>query len=387
VIRTGWTRVEVPMIYVRAMRIAIVLLLCAVTSASADPTNVLDFELVQRGSGYVLRDPAFEVTFPGKPKVTAEKMKAPNGTELTTGSAMFDRGDNVFMFGVVPIGNDSAYDPKVGLAAARDRSLAAMKATLVSETAVKVGGIEARHVVAKLVLMGKQYRIDTYLQWDPEHRMTVMLMSGTVGKDESADGKAFVASYVRTAGTHSPLDPPPPADGVAVSMNALDFKLVRKGASYVMRDAAVEITFPRRPLIASGPVDLSRFVIGGDAYQGETDQLGVAFVVVPPGQKFDAKKELVQMQKTVLAEFKKLKTKDAKATIAGIDGKRVTLTGKVNGRNMRGEMVLLWDDGHRIAVVAYAYTEKKTLTAEQRAFFDSLAIHADGKAPAIPAEK
>jgi hypothetical protein len=38
-------------------------------------------------------------------------------------------------------------------------------------------------------------------------------------------------------------------------------------------------------------------------------------------------------------------------------------------------------------VTYYAYTGGKKLTAAERAFLDSLVIHADGKPPVIPAAK
>jgi hypothetical protein len=371
------------------MRVLLLAALLTSTAAADDKvtkTKVLDLELLAKGSSYVLRDAAFEVTFPGRPEVAADPIKAADGTEMTFANATLDRGNLVLMIGLMPSPRDKAYDAKKGIAGARDMSIARMKGKLVSETATKIDGRDARHVVATVTVGTRTARVDEYLMWDADHRMAVLLMTLVEGSKESADGKAFVASYKRVAGSHSPLDPPLPAEGLPVATGALDFDLVRNVGAYTLRDAAVEMTFPSRPVVTSAEVAPATAVLAETALD-EVDSVGAGVIVVPAGAKYEPKKEMSAVRDRLLTSFTKVKSKEKAVKISGVDGKRVTFTGKSGATTMQGEINIVWSPQHRMLVVVYAYTGGKKHTAAEREFLDSLVIHPKGKPPALPATK
>ncbi len=349
-------------------------------------TGVLDLELVASGGNYVLRDGAFEVTFTGKPSVSSDQLQAADGTDMTFASATLDLGNRYLMFGILPSPRDKAYDAKTGLAGARDMSIARMKGKLVSETATKIDGHDGRHVVATVVVQGRTARVDEYMMWDGEHRMAVLLMTLVEGTVESDEGKAFVASYKHLASSHSPLDPALPPDGVPVATGVLDFDLVRNVSAYTLRDGAVEVTLPSRPTVGPMDIDPGKGVFAETALD-EVDSVHAALFFLPPATPYDARKAATAFRDQLLAEFKRVKSKNKAVKLAGLDGTRTTFTGSLKGKTLQGEINIVWSPKHHMLVAIYAYTGGKKLTAGERAFLDSLVVHADGKPPVLPATK
>jgi hypothetical protein len=197
----------------RASRIAFLAVALATSLAvakdTATPSGTLDFELVDRGAaGVVLRDAAWEITFPSKPTVEGQTQPAPSGPKLKTATAQVVTDHEGYWFFVLPVPPAVTYDPTAGETGARDQALANVKGKITSEKRETFGGLSMRHVIATATVEGSALQIQMYIGWDVKHRTLVAFwtMSDTA---PTAAASAFVKSFkMNPAGAG-----PPPGDG------------------------------------------------------------------------------------------------------------------------------------------------------------------------------
>jgi hypothetical protein len=181
----------------------------AVAKETATPSGTLDFDLVDRGAGaVVLRDAAWEITFPSKPTVEGQTQPAPSGPKLKTATAQVVTEREGYWFFVLPVPPAVTYDATVGETGARDQALANVKGTITSEKRETFGGLSMRHVVATATVEGTLLQIQMYIGWDVKHRTLVAFWTMSQGAP-SAQASAFVKSFkMNPAGAG-----PPPGDG------------------------------------------------------------------------------------------------------------------------------------------------------------------------------
>lgn len=353
---------------------SLLVVVCLSRWASAAPIGALDVDLAATDKGYVLSDSTFEVTFPTKPQLDTSPTTTPAGA-MPGCSAFVDEGSVSYGVSLIAAPHDLAYDLARGLAGARDQTLAAVQAALVSDQPDHLGGRAARHVVGKSA-SGSQ-RFDLYLQWDGDHRTMILVLGLQKAGAAAAPFQSFVASFKRHDSVRWPIDPPAPAENTPEPTKVLDFELVRHGARFTVRDSLFEATFPARPLVTKGDAVPAT---GMDArtYVGEADLFSTGVLVVPVGTPFDTAKVFDRATELYLSDLTDVKHVDKPGKVAGLDGKHVEFTGKKADLAVRGELHVGWDPARRILVIGIAYTPGKALAPMHRAFLSSLTIHSGG---------
>jgi hypothetical protein len=357
---------------------AIVLVVCMLRVANAAPVGTLDVDLAQTDKGWVLSDSIFEVTFPSKPTLDIEPITTPTGIKIPGMNASVDRDHASYGVAVFAAPHEMPYDATRGLGGARDQTLAAAHAKLVSDKPDVLGGRPAQHVVA--ITSSPSQRLDLYLQWDGDHRTMFMVMALVTGTAQTSFGKDFVASFRRHDGPRWPIDPPAPDENTPEPTKVLDFELVRHGTKFTVRDSLFEATFPTRPLVTNGDAAPA---VGMDArtFLGEADLFSTGVLVVPKDTAIDTNKLLGQAAELELTDLTAVKHVDKPGKVAGMDGKHITFTGIKENRPVRGELHIAWVPAQRMIVVGLVYTPAKAVSAMQRAFLASLTIHPKGSFP------
>jgi hypothetical protein len=147
------------------------------SQTAADQTSsagVLDFDLVHRSTGgFVIKDPAYELTMPAKPSFKQSASSTPTGSRVTamTAAATLDAGDTIVL-SVAVLPDDLKLDATgLGEMAADHLRLAGAKPT--SDTKATLGGLPARKVVGTGTNAGKSFQIIEYLALDSKHHAVV----------------------------------------------------------------------------------------------------------------------------------------------------------------------------------------------------------------------
>lgn len=170
------------------------LVICLLAApAAAKPTGVLDFDLSEKGSAWVLSDDAFSLSFPGKPSVEMADQQAA-GMTVHTMAATYIAGNDVFGFFAVPVPKGVEYDVKAGIKGARDGALGKIHGTVVSDEDTTMAGLKGKHTVGTATLQGTKFRLDIYVVWDEAHRT---LLGGFTANNTNAPSAAdldFIAS-------------------------------------------------------------------------------------------------------------------------------------------------------------------------------------------------
>ena len=171
------------------------LVICLLAApAAAAPTGVMDFNLDEKGTSWVLSDDAYSLAFPGKPTVELADQPAA-GMTIHTMAATFIGNNDVFGFFAVPVPKGVAYDVKAGLKGARDGALNKIHGSVVSEEDATLAGLKGRHTVGSATLGGVKFRLDIYVVWDEPHRT---LLGGFTANNEAqptAADQTFIASF------------------------------------------------------------------------------------------------------------------------------------------------------------------------------------------------
>lgn len=171
------------------------LALCLLAApAAADPTHVLDFDLTQKGSSYVMSDDAYSIAFPGKPDIQAQDTPAA-GMKIKTVAATYIGSSDVYGFFVVPVPKGVAYDVQKGMVGARDGALNNVHGTLVKEDDTVFGGLKGRHSLGTATLQGITFTLDIYVVWDEPHRTLLGGFTATKEAKATASDQAFIASF------------------------------------------------------------------------------------------------------------------------------------------------------------------------------------------------
>ena len=359
------------------MRRALVCLVITTTPAFAKdvvtPTGKLDFELVQRGDAYVLRDEAYSITFAGKPTVDLLPFKFEN-EDFPAVSALLTSPTDAVGFSVKPMPKHWTGAAAVVLDDMRDGFVQGAKATLTKQTPITLGGLDGRHISAVKTEAGQRVFLEADLLWDRKHRVVVgVLTTNTTGK-RTPEEQAFVSSFSVRGDARGPLDEPPPAEGVATKLGMLGLEVVRHGSKYVVRDGIIEATFPSRPVLRTYATSPD-IIIGVTQSSEEIETLGVTVLQVPDGQDYDPVVGLAGARDGLLKQFTNEHHTETKTTVGGLQGRRLEVTGTLFGVPAHGDIRIVWDAKHRRLFGVMASTATAKLPASARAFLDSFAIN------------
>jgi len=351
--------------------LSIVILLAAASAAHAQPA--LDFDVAHTGTSYVVRDDAYQVTFPVKPQVKAMQSKRADGTMGDSVIASGDAGDVGYTATFTPVPRNAPYPMKAGLDAARDGALTAISAKLTSESSTKLGGRDGRRVLATAVFEGKTMFLDIRMAWDPEHRTLVSLLVVTPTRDQPPAVAAFFSSLAIAKGTKDPLDPALPAEGAPVKTGVGSLEVVRKKDTYTVHDGVYQIAFPVRPEIK--PIEAKPLTgFSADGYGDEVEYFALFAMTAPADVDYDADKGIEGARDGMLKVIEGQSRDEKKATIAGLPGRRIVVSGKFRGLPVHGEADMVWDAKHRTLLAAFALTKQGALTPAAHAFLASFAI-------------
>jgi hypothetical protein len=97
----------------------------------------------------------------------------------------------------VPIPADVPYNGEAGIVGSRDGLLKAVAAKMASDTAGKLGSLDAHRVLAIGAVGGVAVDIEIRLAWDEPHRSMVTLWAATPRSDKAAHDQAdaYFASF------------------------------------------------------------------------------------------------------------------------------------------------------------------------------------------------
>lgn len=355
-----------------------------VSASGGEAAGVFDFEIVAHDGAYVLRDAAYEVTFPGKPNVKKQTDTRADGKPGDSMLASYAVGTEAYTFAVSPIPRDTAFPSKMGLDAARDEMVRRMQAKILSEAPLRVGRHEGRHLVATAVVQGTELHFDARLVWDETHRaLLVMLVTNSAAGDTPA-AHAFVGSLAIAGPGKGPLDEPLPADHSVTPAGVLDLTLAREGDTFRVRDDSLEIAFPDRPFVHALAGADPAIAFGAETYVRDVDYYMLGAIILPESLAYDVDKGLAGARDGALKMIEKQKRTETKAKVGGLAGRRVLVSGLYKGLAVHVEAVYAWDAKHHMVVMAIAMTPGKAMSPAGRAFLDSLVVHANGKTPHAP---
>ncbi|HEY0251980.1 MAG TPA: hypothetical protein VGC41_10660 [Kofleriaceae bacterium] len=176
------------------MKLAVAFVCALGSIAAAAPTGALDFDLTGAKDKYIVKDEAFQLTFPGKPEVSAEDQPA-NGVTVKTASAMYSVGNDVYGFVVIQVPKDATYDVKKGMDGARDGGLKNINGKVVKEDDITISGLKGRHTLGAADFQGVKFAVDFFIAWDEKHRTLVSVFTMTDRAGQNQAQKDFVASF------------------------------------------------------------------------------------------------------------------------------------------------------------------------------------------------
>jgi hypothetical protein len=158
-------------------------------------TGVLDLELVEHGKLFVLRDEAYEISFPIKPLIEGSDQVAPSGAKLHTASVVASNDSEIYGLLLIPVPKGIPYDIEKGLTGARDDALKNINAKLVSETPTPFGGLQGRKATGRAEVGGKDLQIDFYFAYDKYHHTMIGLLVATTQAAPPKEVANFIASF------------------------------------------------------------------------------------------------------------------------------------------------------------------------------------------------
>lgn len=157
------------------------------------PTGVLDLELATRGDRHTVRNATFEVTFPGRPVVQAQRDAAPSGEQVTSALAVAQHRGDQLAFAVTPM-PAGPYDPVAGINGARDGAIRNVGAKLVAEVDTTIGGLAAKKVTATAKQGSQTVYLEMHLAWDAAHHQLYTLLTASPQAMPSQAARDFVGS-------------------------------------------------------------------------------------------------------------------------------------------------------------------------------------------------
>jgi hypothetical protein len=158
-------------------------------------TGVLDFELAEADGHFVLRDDAYELTFPFKPDVEGGDQVAPSGAKLHIASGLAEKGNDIFGFFIIPVPKNVPYDVDKGLKGARDGALAKINGKLETETATKMDSLKGRKSIATASVGGQSLHVEMVLAFDKDRHTVLGMFTTTGGATATAAGNDFIGSF------------------------------------------------------------------------------------------------------------------------------------------------------------------------------------------------
>jgi hypothetical protein len=345
----------------------------ALADPGATATGVFDFELASAGTGYVLRDGAYTVTFPSKPTVNQTTFPF-QGTSYPAMAALVDDGDEGFTFGVKPMPKSWWGSSAKALESARDGMLDGSQTKLVKETATSRAGLDGRHIRSTRTVDAKTIYLDADLLWDRAHRSVIIV--GTVNATGTANAaeRAFTGSFVVHRDARGPNDEPVLGDGSSATVHAPDLVVSRNGSAYTLHDGAMEVTFDDRPTVTAEPLGAVT-VISAVVSRAEIESVAFIMMSVPDGQQIDPARALAGGRDGILKQFSHEQHTERAAKVGGLDGRLVEVTGDEEGIPDHAEIRMAWDPAKRRIYVEVASTAEKQLPVSARAFLDSFATH------------
>src|SRR5687767_11784151 len=181
------------------------------------------------------------------------------------------------------------------------------------------------------------------------------------------------------------------AKEVVTSTGILDFEVVDRGTSHVLRSRAYAITFPDAPSVSKVEFDAGKTKATALAAVSITGTNALVFAVRPMphtwGISVEAELDTVAAQ--TLKSGGATRVSSSAIQTAGLSGRRVVGKGKEDGKTVYVVVDLLWDREHRTTVMIGTGERAPKRAANTQQFVDSFVITRGALGPldeALPAE-
>lgn len=162
----------------------------------------------------------------------------------------------------------------------------------------------------------------------------------------------------------------------------LDFVVDKKGATFVVHDAAYTITFPGKPELSVNDKDVNGVTLKtfSSTYVGPVEVYGFLLVLVPGDAAYDVAKGMAQARDGGLAAIGGKLVREENTTMSGLESKHSVGTGTVEGVTMNVDVYVAWDDKHRALIGAFTMNHEQASKA-QRDFIASFKMNPKGATP------
>jgi hypothetical protein len=173
------------------------------------------------------------------------------------------------------------------------------------------------------------------------------------------------------------------AKDVVTRTGKLDFELVQRDKSYVLRDEAYTVTFPGKPT-----VELTTFKFQNEDFQAvtaiflsPTGSYGIFIKPMPKHWSGSAANLIDETRDGMLRGSKATFKKQVATKLGGLDGRHISAVGTEDGKVIHMETDLLWDREHRVVVALMTLEVTPARSATARAFVSSFSFRRGARGP------
>jgi hypothetical protein len=296
-------------------------------SSTATPTGVLDLVLRPSTNGsYVLGNANYQLTFPGKPQVSAQD--TPSDAGVIKGASALQGDVPAFGFFLVPIPPGVTYDAKAGVKGARDGMINNTKAKMVSESQTQLSGVPVNKVIATTKAGPIDITLTAWIGFDEVQRTMFGVFTLEQTGKPSTLSQAFVDSFRALAG------PAKPAEIVKTGVN--DIEIAPAGNSFVLRGPAFSAKFASKPAFSTfdvpWPSGSNKGVSAIAEYSDGHGAQGILATYVPAGISYDPVAGIDGARDKMFEGMKVKLTSEKTATLAGAKGRVMTGTGRLQDK-------------------------------------------------------
>lgn len=171
--------------------------------------------------------------------------------------------------------------------------------------------------------------------------------------------------------------------GAVAAAKPLDFVVDKKGATFVVHDAAYAIAFPGRPELSVDDKDVAGVTLKtfSSTYVGPVEVYGFLLVLVPAEAEYDVATGMAKARDGGLAAIGGKVVREENTTMSGLEGKHSVGTGMVDGVAMNVDVYVAWDDKHHALIGAFTMHHDQAPSKAQRDFITSFKMNSKGATP------
>ena len=168
------------------------------------------------------------------------------------------------------------------------------------------------------------------------------------------------------------------AKDVTLQTGALDFELVEHAGTFILRDAAYEMTFSNKPSVTEAKEDAPSGVklktLTAMASISEMDAYGLFLLPIPKNVPYNIEEGVKKARDGAFTNMGVKLVSDVDTTVGGIPGRKATATGTISGVKVTVELRIAFDKAHHTMIGLMGLTGSGAFPAATTSFLSSLQI-------------